>query len=109
MANTFKNGQVKIANEILDQLAIRASKEINGVHSTKAPINKLNLQAEKNPKAIVSFIDDKLNIDLTVYLDKNVNIRKTVKDIQENVIRVIESMTGLRVGRVNVSIPKLEI
>ena len=33
MANNFRNGQVRIANEILDQLAIRASEEINGVHT----------------------------------------------------------------------------
>ena len=108
MANTFRNGQVKIANDILDQLAIIACKEIYGVHSSDESTNKINLQ-NTNPKAAVSFLEDKLNIDLTVYLDKNVNVRKTVKDIQENVVRIIETMTGLSVARVNVNIPKLEI
>ena len=107
MANTFRHGQVKIANDILDQLAIRACKEIYGVHSSDESNNKINLQ-NQNPKAVISFLEDKLNIDLTVYLDKNVNVRKTVKDIQENVVRIIETMTGLSVARVNVNIPKLE-
>ena len=108
MANTFRHGKVRIANEVLDQLAIRACKEINGVHSSDDSTNKINLQSQ-DPRAAVSFIEDKLNIDLTVFLDKNVNVRKTVKDIQENVIRIIETMTGLSVGRVNVNIAKLEI
>ena len=108
MANTFRHGQVKIANDILYQLAIRACKEINGVHNSDDSSNKINLQ-NQDPKASIGFIEDKLSIDLTVFLDKNVNVRKTVKDIQENVIRIIETMTGLSVGRVNVNVAKLEI
>lgn len=107
MANTFRHGQVKIANEILDQLAIKASEEINGV-KVQDPDNKINLQLA-GPKALVNNYNGKLHIDLTVSLDKNVNVRKTVKNIQENVIRVIESMTGIEVARVNVTVPKLEI
>ena len=108
MANTFRNGQVKIANDILDQLAIRASEEVNGVYSVNLDQSKHNQKAN-SPKAVVNNYDGKLHIDLTVNLDKNVNVRKTVKNIQENVIRVIESMTGIAVARVNVSVPKLEI
>ena len=105
MANNFRNGQVRIANEILDQLAIRASEEINGVHTPQAN-NKLNI-SQNGPKSTVSQVDGKLHVNLIVNLDKNVNVKKTVKDIQENVVRVIESMTGLRVSRVNVDVPKL--
>ena len=50
MANNFRNGQVRIANEILDQLAIRASEEINGVHTPQANDNKLNI-SQNGPKA----------------------------------------------------------
>ena len=96
MANNFRNGQVRIANEILDQLAIRASEEINGVHTPQANDNKLNI-SQNGPKSTVSQVDGKLHV----------NLIKTVKDIQENVVRVIESMTGLRVSRVNVDVPKL--
>lgn len=106
MANNFRNGQVRIANEILDQLAIRASEEINGVHTPQANDNKLNI-SQNGPKSTVSQVDGKLHVNLIVNLDKNVNVKKTVKDIQKNVVRVIESMTGLRVSRVNVDIPKL--
>ncbi|WP_394011401.1 Asp23/Gls24 family envelope stress response protein [Anaerococcus cruorum] len=108
MANNFRNGQVKIANEILDQLAIRASEEVYGVCAPKSNDNKLNL-SQHGPKSTVSQVDGKLLVDLTVNLDKNVNVKKTVKTIQENVVRVIETMTGLNVTRVNVSVPKLVI
>lgn len=108
MANTFRHGQVKIANEILDQLAIKACEEVNGVHKESQNDNKLNL-GMNGVKSSVSQIDGQLHIDLIVNFDKNVNVKKAVKDIQENVVRVIESMTGLKVARVNVSVPKLQI
>lgn len=108
MANTFRHGQVKIANEILDQLAVKASEEISGVHEQNPDKSKLTLQTS-GPKAIVNNYNGKLHIDLTVNLDKNVNVKKTVKNIQQNVIRVIESMTGIPVARVNVTVPNLEI
>lgn len=108
MANNFRNGHVKIANEILDQLAIRASEEVYGVCQAKHNDNKLNL-SQNGPKSAVSQVDGKLLVDLTVNLDRNVNVKKTVKTIQENVVRVIESMTGLKVTRVNVNVPKLII
>ena len=108
MANNFRNGQVKIANEILDQLAIRASEEIDGVCAQGENESKINI-SQNSPKSTVTQANGKLLVDLNVSLDKNVNVRKTVKDIQENVVRVIESMTGLSVARVNVSVDKLVI
>lgn len=108
MANSFRHGNVKIANEILAQLAIRACKEVNGVYNLEDSSVTTN-HKDLEPKALVNQLDDKINIDLTINLSKNVNVRKIVKEIQENVKRVIESMTGLNVGRINVNVGKLEI
>lgn len=108
MANSFRHGNVKIANEILAQLAIRACKEVNGVYNLEDSSVTTN-HKDLEPKALVNQLDDKINIDLTINLSKNVNVRKTVKEIQENVKRVIESMTGITVGRINVNVGKLEI
>lgn len=108
MANTFRHGDVKIANDILADLAIKASEEVVGVKNFANKENKISIN-QMGPKANVSTVGSKLHVDLTVNLDENVNVRKTVKAIQENVISVIESMTGLPVARVNVSVGKLEI
>lgn len=108
MANTFRHGDVKIANDILADLAVKASEEVAGVTELSNKENKISIN-QLGPKALVNTINSKLHIDLTVNLDKNVNVKKTVKAIQENVISVIESMTGLPVARVNVSVGKLEI
>lgn len=108
MANSFRHGNVKIANEILAQLAIRACKEVNGVYNLDDSSVTTN-HKDLEPKALVNQLDDKINIDLIINLSKNVNVRKIVKEIQENVKRVIESMTGLTVGRINVNVGKLEI
>lgn len=108
MANSFRHGNVKIANEILAQLAIKACKEVNGVYNLDDSSVTTN-HKDLEPKALVNQLDDKINIDLIINLSKNVNVRKIVKEIQENVKRVIESMTGLTVGRINVNVGKLEI
>lgn len=108
MAN-FRNGQVKIANEILDQLAVLASEEIYGVKERSQAENKLNLSQDLGPKSAITFNNGNVCVDLSINLYKNVNVRKTVKAVQENVVRIIETMTGLSVSRVNVTVPKLEI
>mgnify|MGYP002711924700 CR=1 FL=1 len=108
MANTFRHGEVKIANEILEEIAIRAAEEIKGIHTGEVPEGKININ-HLGPKASVTGQDGKLNVDISVNLNQNVNVRKTIKAVQENVVRVIESMTGLKVSRVNVTVPKIEI
>ena len=46
-------------------------------------------------------------IDLNLVLNADVNVRKTIKNVQENVKRQVETMTGLKVKRVNVEVNSL--
>ncbi|MDO5047350.1 MAG: Asp23/Gls24 family envelope stress response protein [Anaerococcus sp.] len=105
MANSFVNGSVKIADEILDQIAIGASTDINGVFNQEDSYN-FN---KKNPRSKVKKVGEKLHFKLTVNLNENVNVMKTVKDIQKNVKNVVENMTGLPVDRVDVTVENLHI
>lgn len=105
MASNFVNGSVKIADEILDQIANAAASDVYGVISEDQGHNLLN----KNPKSRVTKNGEKLHFRLTVNLENNVKVVKTVKDIQSNVKNVVENMTGLSVDKVDVNVENLEI
>lgn len=109
MSNNFKDGSVKIADEVLDQIAIQAANDIYGVYEENSDESFIHSLQTKTTKTSIRNVDGKLVIDLDLGLDKNVNVRKTVKKIQENVKNVVETMTGLSVSKVNVNISKLEI
>lgn len=109
MSNNFKDGSVKIADEVLDQIAIQAANDVYGVYEENSDESFIHSLQAKSTKTSIRNVDGNLVIDLDLGLDKNVNVRKTVKKIQENVKNVVETMTGLMVSKVNVNISKLEI
>ena len=109
MASNFKDGAVKIADEVLDQIAIQAANDVYGVYEENSDEGFIQSLQGKTTKSAIRNVDGNLVIDLDLSLDKNVNVRKTVKKIQENVKNVVETMTGIHVSRVNINISKLEI
>lgn len=109
MSNNFKDGSVKIADEVLDQIAIQAANDVYGVYEENSDESFIHSLQSKTTKTSIRNVGGNLVIDLDLGLDKNVNVRKTVKKIQENVKNVVETMTGLNVSKVNVNINKLEI
>ncbi|WP_299032893.1 Asp23/Gls24 family envelope stress response protein [uncultured Anaerococcus sp.] len=109
MSRKFKDGSVKIADEVIDQIAIQAANDIYGVYEENSDESFIHSLQAKTIKTSIKNVAGNLVIDLDLSLDKNVNVRKTVKKIQENVKNVVETMTGLHVSKVNVNINKLEI
>ena len=109
MSNNFKDGSVKIADEVLDQIAIQAANDVYGVYEENSDEGFIHSLQEKKKKTSIRNVGGNLVVDLDLSLDKNVNVRKTVKKIQENVKNVVETMTGLSVSKINVNISKLEI
>lgn len=104
MARKFKHGSVKIANETIENIAKNAAYEINGV------LGLDNLDSKEAKKASrISVIEGILKIDLSLVLSSDVNVRKTIKKVQENVKRQVETMTGLLVKKVNVKVVSLKI
>lgn len=104
MARVFKHGSVKIANETIETIAKTAAEEVNGVVELEELDSK-----EKKKKSSVSVLEGFITIDLDIVLRSDVNVRKTIKHVQENVKRQVETMTGLFVKRVNVQVNSLKI
>lgn len=105
MNNSFKNGSVKIANETLEFIAKSSAEEVYGVYKPEEDV----LEKDKLTQANIKITDAGMEVNLQVVLVKNVEVRKTVKKIQERVKKQIEGMTGLTVSRINVSVEKLVI
>lgn len=108
MSANFVNGSVKIADEILDQIAVAATSDVYGVFCEDDQDKTFSFY-NRNPKSRVQKLGDYLHFYLDVNFDRNINVRNAVKDIQKNVKSVVENMTGIAVTRVDVNVNNLEI
>ncbi|HOB21367.1 MAG: Asp23/Gls24 family envelope stress response protein [Firmicutes bacterium] len=101
-------GTIKIANEVVGIIAGLAATEISGVYSMSGGIAGGITEAlgMKNlAKGVKVEVGEKeAAIDLFVIVDYGVRIPDVAWQIQENVKRAVESMTGLSVVEVNVHV-----
>lgn len=101
-------GDVRIANEVVGVVAGLAAVEVNGVAGMSGGIagGIAELLGRKNlSKGVkVEVGEEQAAIDLFVVVDYGVRIPDVAWQIQENVKRAIETMTGLEVVEVNVHV-----
>ena len=101
-------GTIKIANEVVGIIAGLAATEISGVYSMSGGIaggitEALGMKNLANGVK-VEVGENEAAIDLFVIVDYGVRIPDGAWQIQENVKRAVESMTGLSVVEVNVHV-----
>ena len=97
----FKNGSVKVSNNIIDQLVAESAMRVEGVDSVIGYKNK-KLDAKKKDGIVTVIADGKMSAALTVILKNGVNIYETCENIQKNVAEQIKVMLNLDVTAVNV-------
>ena len=101
-------GEVQIANEVVSSIAGISASEVEGVDSmaggfTNELAGKFGMKnLSKGVKVEVT--DDSATVDLAIYMKYGYNIPKTCMQVQEKVAQSINSMTGLKVKKVNVRI-----
>lgn len=107
-------GIIKISDEVVSVIAGIAASEINGVYEFASglasnlslfPIGKKNIG--KSVKVSVS--EDYAIIDMTIAVIYGVRIPDVVMQVQENIKRTVESMTGLKVSSVNISVNNIVV
>lgn len=107
-------GIVKISDEVVSVIAGIAAEEINGVeelyHLGGTNISQL-LKGKKNSgkNVKVTLTEDYATIEISLAVEYGVNIPETVKAVQENVKKTVETMTGLNVAAVNVNVQNIYI
>jgi uncharacterized alkaline shock family protein YloU len=103
-----KYGNVKIADDVVAIIAEIAAKEVKGVYAMSGGIadSITEILGKKNPsKGVKVEVGEKeAAIDLYIIVDYGVRIPDVSWQIQENVKKAVETMTGLIVVEVNIHI-----
>ncbi len=101
-------GDIRIANEVVGVIAGLAAVEVSGVAGMSGGIagGIAEMLGRKNlSKGVkVEVGEAQAAVDLFVVVDYGVRIPEVAWQIQENVKRAIETMTGLEVVEVNVHV-----
>lgn len=111
MQNEFtmgEQGNIRIANEVIEVIAGLAATEVRGVAGMSGGVagGIAELLGRKNlAKGVKVEVGQKqCAVDLSIVAEYGVRIPDVASDIQQNVKQAIESMTGLEVVEVNVSV-----
>ncbi|HYE84197.1 MAG TPA: Asp23/Gls24 family envelope stress response protein [Clostridia bacterium] len=103
-----KYGNVKIADDVVAIIAEIAAREVQGVSSMSGGIadSITEILGKRNPsKGVKVEVGEKeAAIDLYIIVDYGVRIPDVSWQIQENVKKAVETMTGLIVVEVNIHI-----
>jgi len=109
----FDNGNIKISDEVISTIATIAVSEVNGVIGmggsfTGDIVEKFGKKTlTKGVK--ITMDNDEVILDLNVILKYGVRIPEIAWNIQENVKKSVESMTGLNVIKVNVRVVGIDV
>ena len=113
MENIFDNGNIKISDDVIATISTIAVSEIDGVHGMGGSfagdiVEKFSKKSlTKGVKSTVE--GDTVCIDLNIIVKYGVRIPEIAWNIQENVKKSVESMTGLTVAKVNVRVVGVEV
>ena len=106
--NSEEHGKVTFADEVVAIIAGLAATEISGVAAMSGGIagGIVEMLGRKNlSKGVKVEVGDKETaIDLFVVVEYGVRIPEMAWNIQENVKKAVENMTGLKVIEVNIHI-----
>lgn len=101
-------GSVRIADEVVSVIAGLAAMDVEGVAGMSGGLigGIAELLGRKNfSKGVKVEVGEKeAAVDLSVVMSYGVNLRNVATDVQKNVRRAIESMTGLKVVEINVQV-----
>jgi uncharacterized alkaline shock family protein YloU len=101
-------GEVRIADDVVGNIAGIAATEIEGVAGTVGNMTKelmSRMGMTRRSRGVKVVIDGNIvTVDLALIMKYGYNIPITSKQVQERVKSAIENMTGLRVSNVGIRI-----
>ena len=101
-------GEVRIADDVVANIAALAAVEVDGVAATAGNITK-ELMNKVGMKTIgkgvrIELLESVVSVDIALIMEYGYNIPTTCKSVQERIKAAIENMTGLEVSDVNIRI-----
>lgn len=106
--DSLNHGTVNIADDVLGVIASIAAAEIEGIKDLSGTLSE-EVMSKIGKKTLhkgvqVEIIEGKVHVQLNIIVDYGTKIHEVSAQVQENVKIAIESMTGLEVEMVNVSV-----
>ena len=96
-----ENGSVMISEDVVTTIVINAIEEVEGV----APVPVRNdLLAKRKLVKIIIGENNALTIGAIIYVKFGNPVVEVAKAVQQNIIDAVESMTGVKVAKVNVNV-----
>lgn len=103
-----EKGSIKISDDVISVIAGLAATEVAGVAGMSGGVvgDITEILGRKNlSKGVKVAVNDKnVTVDLFIIVDYGVRIPEVAWNIQENVKKAIENMTGLSVTDVNIHV-----
>lgn len=113
-----RRGRTMIADRVVAAIVGTAAREVDGVHDLggaseravgllheRVPVGRLELA----PGVSVEVGDMRAAVDLQIVADHGIGLPDLSAAVRRNVVAAVESMTGLRVTEVNVSVADLHV
>lgn len=101
-------GQIQIADEVIAVIAATAATEVEGVLNTSAASGKafvefLGMKSQSRGVKVIAE-DGEVSLDVDIVVIFGTQVQVVAKDVQKKVKNAVETMTGLCVTNVNVSV-----
>lgn len=104
-------GTLKVSESVIVTIVKNAALEIDGVHkiATKSLSIKSFLQSSSDPSDIkVSMLDGVCMISMSIIAKSGYNVVSVCEQIQEKVKAAVQSMTGVPVSKVDISVADVD-
>ena len=111
-SNTY--GKISISDEAIARVAAHAALECYGIVAMSSKRAKDGLVQwlgrENLSKGVqLRLVDDMLDVDLFIIVEYGISIAEVCKTIAQTVRYKLESMTGVKVRRVNISVEGIRV
>lgn len=111
--DSLKHGNVNIADDVIGVIASIAASEISGIKGLSGSLSEevMEIMGKKSfHKGVhVEMMGNIATVNLSVVMDYGTKIDETAFLVQESVKTAIESMTGVAVNAVNVTVEGITI
>jgi uncharacterized alkaline shock family protein YloU len=111
MSEYHSAGKTTLTPEVLLTIARMSAMEVEGVNRmapVRGGVNSLFRRGNGSEGVRIVIEDSDVFVDLYLVLDRDVNIREVSRQVQHQVARAVEEMTGLAVGHVNIHIEDID-
>lgn len=110
--NSEQNGNIKISDEVIATIASVATKEIEGIAglnlSFTDEITSKFVKKNATKSIKITQNDGNITLDISIVVNYGVRIPDVSWEVQENVKKSVELMSGLNVEKVNVIVAGVE-